>query len=300
MKILFAKTFGLGNAVMSVPTVKALSKLGHVTVLVGTTPDDGGAFDVFNVLRDHLGGTIDVVKDTALSAGEFDVAVLSIPFDGRWKDGVHFSARRVIDGRTRPDPTTTGLVSWKKHEVDYQLDNALELGYFNGPQTMKFFEPRVLRSTTVYVGVGHKKGGEWAVKHWGNDGFIELARKIVAGGMKVVMTGDAVDMALSMGPIKRAVGDGCSFEVCPFKRSFDVISSCCAYVGNDTGMMHVACSIDVPTVGLFFMENSIVKNGPRCSRSIALDGSSKRPTPDEVYQALVEVLCPSSPTLGML
>jgi hypothetical protein len=289
MRILFGKCFGLGNAVMSVPAVKALAKLGSVTVLVGSTIDDGGAHEVFSILRDHMKGSITVVRDSAKGCGEFDVAVMSIPFDGRWKNGVHFDAKRVLDGRTRPDPSTVGLVSWERHEVDYQLDNALELGYFNGPQSMRFFEPRIVPMSTVYLGVGYKKNAEWAVKHWGNENFIELADRIVASGKAVVMTGDRVDAAMTMGPIKRAVGAGCSFETCSFKRSFDVVSSCCAYVGNDTGMMHVASSLDVPTVGLFFLQNSIVKNGPRSTRFAAIDGSSRRPTPDEVYQTLAEV-----------
>lgn len=55
MKILVGKTFGIGNSVLSIPMIKLLSTLGSVDVLIGSTIDDFGAFNVFNALKKIMG-----------------------------------------------------------------------------------------------------------------------------------------------------------------------------------------------------------------------------------------------------
>ena len=55
MKILVGKTFGIGNSVLSIPMIKLLSTLGSVDVLIGSTNDDFGAFNVFNALKKIMG-----------------------------------------------------------------------------------------------------------------------------------------------------------------------------------------------------------------------------------------------------
>jgi hypothetical protein len=131
VNILFGKCFGLGNAVMAVPAIKALSSMGHtVDVLIGSTRDDVGAMDVLLSLKNNYGCIRRIWVDSVNKSIEpYDMAIMSIPFDGRWQNGTHFQARSVMDGRTRPDPSTTGLVSWKKHEVEYQMDNVRIMGF---------------------------------------------------------------------------------------------------------------------------------------------------------------------------
>lgn len=265
MKVLVGKTFGIGNAVMAVPMIKALNTIPNLSIdiLVGNTADDVGAFQV---LRHMVRPPARLYLTSALEC-DYDLAIMSMPFDGRWQNGVHFRAKEVWDGRTRPDPSTTGLVSWDRHEIDYQVDTARRLGFTGPIPTTSFFTPRERDPDKVYFGVGYKKdaAGFWKVKHWGNENFARLADLLADSRKKVIMTGDPVDLTLSTGPIMRMAKKGnVSIEFCNLEDSFQVLSGCGMYVGNDTGMMHVAASCGLPTTGLFFMgPKSVTKSAPR-------------------------------------
>lgn len=266
MKILVGKTFGIGNAVMAVPMIKALQCKPDaiVDVLVGNTPDDVGAFQVLSKVVRPPGK---IFVNSALE-GDYDVAVMAIPFDGRWRNGIHFKAKTVIDGRTRPDPSTTGLVSWKEHEVRYQMKNARDLGFVGFDPSTSFMPFGKRDKDRIYVGLGYKKdtAGFWKAKHWGNDNYSRLISEILQKHpeKKIITTGDAADMQLSVGPISRSVSDS-RFEFrmsSNLDEAFRTISDCGTYVGNDTGMMHVAAACGLDVVALFFLENSIVKSSP--------------------------------------
>lgn len=296
MRVLFCKTFGIGNAVMAVPAIKALASMGNqVDVLVGRTPDDIGAWEVFTLLRDHL-GTVGRVWIDSVSPSEpaYDLAIQSIPYDGRWQNGVHFRAAVVMDGRTRPDPSTVGLVSWKKHEVEYQMDNIYSLGYEGPIPSCEFMQShQVDGDHCFYLGVGYKKdsAGFWKKKHWGNENYAALVKMILADhpSNRVYVTGDSGDVGMSIRPIMRAV-DSDNFILLPrqLKHSFDVVNDCGTYVGNDTGMMHVAAARGRKVVALFFLENSITKSRPWCDDSRVIDGFNRIVSPEEVFQRIKE------------
>ncbi len=300
MKILYCTTFGIGNTVMAIPAIRALKSMGHdLDVLVGTMPDDGGALEVMLKLRDIWMTVDNVYNDRVDTDRKYDLAILSIPYDGRWHNGIHFKADRIMDGRTRPDPSTTGLVSWKKHEIEYQMDNARDLGYVGPTADTSFLLPlelgRVFRpradARKFYFGLGYKKdaAGFWKKKHWGNENFAELAKLILASnpGNQVVMTGDAMDFQLSIAPVIRMVNSvRVIYQQGALLKSFDVLSGCDVYVGNDTGMMHVAASLRLPTYGLFFLENSIVKSRPWGENCHAIDGVGRSVSPQEVFERI--------------
>lgn len=265
MNILVGKCFGIGNAVMAIPMIRALQMLPdtRVDVLVGNTSDDVGAI---NVLSKVVGGPGNLYVNTALER-HYDVAVMAIPFDGRWRNGVHFNADRVLDGRTRPDPSTTGLVSWKKHEVLYQMENAYALGYSGEPPALRFLSG-MRYAKRVYVGVGYKKdaAGFWKIKHWGNENYAALITNLIDSDpeINVVATGDIGDFQHSIGPISRIVSSSrfafkCSSNL---DQAFNDVADCSVYVGNDTGMMHVAAAAGLDVCGIFSMENAYVKNRP--------------------------------------
>ncbi len=265
MRILVGKVFGIGNAVMCVPMIKALKSLGHdVDVIVGHTPDDGGAKEI-----------LEWVTNTTYAVSledEYDLAIMSIPFDGRWQNGVHYRAKRVIDGRTRPDPSTTGLVSWQKHEVEYQMDSARELGFVGATPSCEFMPPlweNAALVDTLYLGLGYKKdaAGFWKVKHWGNERYAEVVSRLLERNkrLRIYTTGDILDLKLSIQPINEIVKNE-RFMYVPggMRDSFRIVERCQAYFGNDTGMMHVAASMGKPVIAFFFLENSMTKSHPWC------------------------------------
>lgn len=281
MKILVCKTFGLGNVVMCIPTLKALKSLPHVDeldVLIGSTRDDRGAYDV---LRCLLGTVIDKIYFDSVPDKEHDLAIMSIPYDGRWLNGVHFNAKRVMDGRTRPDPSTTGLISWKKSEVEYQMDNARELGYYGETPSTEFYHTRYEKYETknrVYLGVGYKKddAGIWKIKHWGNDNFSNFAALLLSKwGGEIVSTGDILDWKCSLHEIDDNVGNSrFNANITSLELAFHELSQCKLYIGNDSGMMHVAASMGIQCLSYFGMKLSKNKASPQGDNHFVLESVS--------------------------
>lgn len=305
MNVLFGKCFGLGNAVMAVPAIKALHSMGHkVHVLIGSTRDDVGAMDVLLALKTHYGCIERIWVDSAPygAAPVFDLAIMSIPFDGRWREGMHFHAKQVVDGRTRPDPTTTGLVSWKKHEIEYQMDNIYTLGYQGDVPSCAFLPPEewALRPRVFYLGLGYKKdaAGFWKVKHWGNENYAELVKLVLAEHpMNLVYTsGDTGDLQLSIRPIMAAVDDKrFMHDPANLKESIRLVNRCGMYVGNDTGMMHVSAACNRQVVGIFKMQNSATKARPWCDtyscvEAFDLQGNPRTISVEEVFREIKEML----------
>jgi ADP-heptose:LPS heptosyltransferase len=271
----------------------------QVDILVGNLHDDVGAFEV---MRHVVGGEGKLYVNTALQC-DYDVAVMAIPFDGRWQNGVHFRAKKVLDGRTRPDPSTTGLISWKKHEVEYQMDNARELGFQGFTPDCSFLQTPKISSYSkgfvdrLYLGIGYKKdvAGFWQMKHWGNENYGALVKILLEKypALSVHTTGNVADFHQSIGPISRIVNN--KRFVCTLSKNlyeaFDKVSSCYMYVGNDTGMMHVAASCNRRVTGLFFLEHSITKNRPWCDMYTAIDGVYNRDkvTPEYVLSQIEDL-----------
>jgi len=291
MKVLVGRVFGLGNAVMSVPMLKAIKSLGHdIDILIGSTPDDVGSLEVFKYLK---GNVIDHIYLDIRHEFIYDLAIMAIPFDGRWKNGIHYKAKEVWDKRTRPDPSTSGLISWKKHEVEYQMDNAIKLGY-SGEIPDTSFLPLIRRidHDDVYIGVGYKKDDNefWKIKHWGNNNYIELIQKILNSqdDVRVISTGDILDYKFTLQPIKNAISDErFQVEIKNLCKSFIDLASCKNYIGNDTGFGHIASSLEMNVITINNLENSITKNHPWCNENkrIELDGSKKNVSVKQVYDA---------------
>jgi len=284
MKILVGKTFGLGNAVMCIPMLKALRSLKpeRLDVMIGDTPDDFGAYDIFKYLLKN--GIIDSININVSRDYVYDVAIMSIPFDGRWRNQEHYRAYRVMDSRTRPDPSTTGFISWKKHEIEYQMDNARELGYKDKVPDCSFYGDVDSNNFDIYIGVGYKKdaAGFWKKKHWGNEKFAELITLLLDDNgnkdLTIWSTGNTLDWGLSLGPIQRLVSNNrFKPDITTLDNAFKKLSTCGLYIGNDTGITHVAASMDIPCIVANFIEYSAVKSHPwnshSCSCTITKDSA---------------------------
>lgn len=302
MRALVGKTFGIGNACLAVPLIKALRELGYlVDVLVGSGPDDFGAVDVFMYFTDnHKLGPSHVFMDQAPMDVEYDVAIMAIPFDGRWKNGVHYRAKRVMDERKRPDNVDRlGFDMWKKHEVEYQVDNARELGFAG--ETPKGdidnLQATVDRNQ-VYLGIGYKRdpGGFGESKHFGNDRFGKLMHAIrdLRPKVKFVSTGSVQDWIQVGGPLVKKWGDlkmsGPLYrcKATSLLEAFHTVEESAAYLGNDTGMMHMAAALEVPTFGLFAYPDLLVKNPPYTPRGRALLFAPDGPPIEEIAENFVK------------
>ena len=297
MNILVGKTFGIGNAIYCIPMIKALSTIGRVDVLVGSTPDDFGAKQVVNeLLKSSNEQIVRYVREDFMHHLCYQVAIMSIPYDGRWQNNERYFADRVMDCRPRPDfCKELGFASWKKHEVEYQMENAYELGYSGSIPDCSFLPVVEKDPHLVYVGTGYKRdqAGFWAQKHWGHENFVALIKRMLAEDpkVKIISTGDLHDMAFTLWPIVKEVNDPRFTVTKPgLLDTFRQIARCSVYVGNDTGMMHVAASTGCKTIGIFKLDNSWTKSRPWCEHAIAIQGYNRDVTVDEVYEHVKEYM----------
>lgn len=272
MRVLYGRVFGCGNTVMSIPALKAIASChGPVDLLIGGRPEDHGNWSVLAELKANWPWVVgEVYIERAPLGNRYDVAVMAIPFDGRWTNGVDFSANEVIDGRPRPpladgSAAPLGFSSWLKHESEYQMDDARWLGYSIGqrPSCAFLLEPKDGGDGSVYLGLGFKRSSDalWLRKSWGAENFDRFCRALPR--TKFVATGNVTDLQ----QVARYItATNFEFRVETWGGSFRQMAACSAYFGNDTGMMHVAASLNRPTFGLYAFENLDVKNHPLCDR----------------------------------
>lgn len=286
MRILVGKTFGIGNALLSIPMIKALRLLGHrVDVLVGSGPDDWGALDVFMYFMENHGLSPQCLYTDRVpeEVDPYDVAIMAIPFDGRWQNGVHFRASEVWDARKRPDNVDRlGFDMWHQHEVQYQVDNARGLGFKGDSPDGRIDERSYPQDTDlVYLGIGFKRdpSGFGLSKHFGNERYFQLMRAIrrIRPGTQFFSTCGVTDWIQVGVPLKKRMfeddpmlAESYNCKASSVLEAIQKVRSCAAYLGNDTGMMHMAAAFELPTFGLFAYRDLLVKNPPYTRRGRAL------------------------------
>ena len=97
--------------------------------------------------------------------------------------------------------------------------------------------------------VGMAPGAKWSTKRWPVERFGELARSVLATGRQVVVSGSPDERALCQELAAQAPG---TYLVdADLTLWSGIISLCEAFVANDSGPMHIARSLQVPTLALF-------------------------------------------------
>jgi len=92
-------------------------------------------------------------------------------------------------------------------------------------------------------------GSRWPSKRW--SGFAKLCTTL-APNDRILLVGDVADREFTA-PIARALGDRCiDLAGCPsLMETAAHIARCRVFVGNDSGLMHLAEAVGVPVVALF-------------------------------------------------
>jgi heptosyltransferase-2 len=143
-------------------------------------------------------------------------------------------------------------------------------------------------------------GARWPMKRWPVDGFVELARRLTRGhGYRLLLMGDREDRAAAA-PIAEDVGDLC-IDITgrtSLMEGAGYLQHCAGFVGNDSGLTHLAEAIGVPVVALFgptvetfgyypalVTSKTIERNLPcrPCSRNGA------RPCPKTTQECMTEI-----------
>lgn len=104
------------------------------------------------------------------------------------------------------------------------------------------------RSTPL---VGMAPGAMWATKRWPAARFAALARWLLASGRQVVVTGGLSEAPLVQAVVAAAPGAVGITREADLGVLGGILARCAAFVANDSGPMHMARGLGVPTLVLF-------------------------------------------------
>jgi ADP-heptose:LPS heptosyltransferase len=114
----------------------------------------------------------------------------------------------------------------------------------------------------------------WPCKEWAVDHFIELARRLTGpkgllADARIMVLGaagehDAARPLIEAFPAARVIE---VFEDVPLLTAFACLKRAGLYVGNDSGLMHMAAAAGIPTLGLFgpTQDAHYAPFGPNCA-----------------------------------
>jgi len=150
-------------------------------------------------------------------------------------------------------------------------------------------------------------GSEWATKIWPSLHVADLVRRLAASGLRPVLLGGPRERALA----RDVVGAGPCIDTTgnPVGEALAILSLSTLAIGGDTGLVHAARALGVPTVAVFGPTSSDVHVFGARDRAISLGlscspcsvhGSRRCPLghhrclrdldPDRVAAACAEVL----------
>jgi ADP-heptose:LPS heptosyltransferase len=127
------------------------------------------------------------------------------------------------------------------------------LRYYLGPDDVRLAD-EVLCSAGVDPAkpmIGVSPGANWETKRWPAERFGELATRALARGLQVVIVGSSSERDLGRRMVEvepRAVDLTGGLPLRPLG---GFISRCAAFVANDSGPMHMARALGVPTLAFF-------------------------------------------------
>jgi heptosyltransferase II len=110
----------------------------------------------------------------------------------------------------------------------------------------------------LLIGIHPGAGGDWDLtrqgnaKRWPYDKFAELCREIVKTfGARIILFGGPEESDLKSEVIwKSGIPDSIFTVDGSLSQSLALISKCVIFVSNDSGLMHTAVALEVPTIGI--------------------------------------------------
>jgi heptosyltransferase-2 len=284
VKILIRAPNWIGDAIMALPAIRALHGQPdtHITILARSHVLDiyrqqnvADELLVYDVGGKHHGFMGRERLASELRASKFDSAILlQNAFDAAWlawRAGIPKTVGYARDGRSMllttavPVPKTGEIPA---HEKFYYLELLRRSGWINSISDDSFIRLQVskedseravdtlaevgVRPHTLRVAIG---GGAayGSAKCWLPSRFAELANKLRAEwDAEVILFGAASEQ-----PVSHAIASEMSHPPVDLTGKTSVaelpalLSQCHVFVGNDSGAMHVAAAVGLPTIAIF-------------------------------------------------
>jgi heptosyltransferase II len=331
-KILFLRTDRIGDMVLSTPAFKAIKMaLPHasLTVLASRTNctliqndpyvdevlvhnSSTGLKGTARMVRRLRSRRFDVVIDPMTSHGA-ETAIISYLTRADTRIGFRGFGREVFfSAPVRLSESTTGI-------SDLQFDLLARLGgHFHRTDPELFLREEELERARRWAWrvapegerlIGVHPGAHYATQRWGVGNYAALVKLLMKnGGLKPVVLGGAADIPLVKGILSRTGSSTPTMISSDLRESIAAISQLNALVCNNSGPLHVACALKVPTVS--FMGPTVkvlwTPSGSRhrvlraddldcigCNHGICRRGTlacMEQLTPEMAYSALAELL----------
>lgn len=129
-----------------------------------------------------------------------------------------------------------------------------ELRYFLGPDDLANADAALLAagvSPSAAPILGMSPGANWQTKRWPVERFAALAARALKAGMQVVVQGSHDEAELGRFVAAHAPGAVNLTGKLDLPTLGGFIARCSAFVANDSGPMHIARGLGVPTLALF-------------------------------------------------
>jgi ADP-heptose:LPS heptosyltransferase len=158
---------------------------------------------------------------------------------------------------------------------------------FGQPLTGQPYFDRIESKASSELVIGINCGGR-GPKRWPLERFIEVGKHLSQNGVKVEFI---------LGPeeneirpyLQKNLPDGCHLlPLLPLESLMKTIRKYCVFISSDTGPMHLAWCLKVPTIAIF-IDSELEKFSPLSPGSVAVDGR-KDITPKEISDLVIGIL----------
>ena len=272
-RFLVVSTTGLGDSLWATPAIRLLKQRypkGHITVF--TSPIGNEIFQN-NPWIDEL---LILKRSTFFSC----LKLLPICYRKRFEIALmfHASQRAILPLVVLSGPQivvgtkginkgldvllTRGLDNRHVHEIERRLelvetleaqsnnkDLELILTKKEHHQADSFLKEKNIASTSCLVGI--HPGSKDPFKRWDQRHFISLGRRLVeAKQARILVMGDQKERLLITSITKNIPGAIAVYEL-PIRLVAALIKRCSLMITNDSGLMHIAYALKIPTFSLF-------------------------------------------------
>lgn len=288
-KILVRGTNWIGDAVMTLPavaSVRAAYPGAHLAILAKPPVTEiyrlfSGANEIipYHNQFDTPVGVFRLAR--ALRQKKFDAAILlQNAIEAAIMSvaaGIHVRAGYNSDGRgfLLTHAVRRNEAIFKVHQIDYYLEMVKALGSAPVARTMHletFISPATATEVMAQYLPGENRniiglapGATYGpAKRWLPERFAEAADRLSSDlNAQVVLFGSKADRATADEVQKHARTDMINLAgITHLRETIYLISRCRIFMSNDSGLMHVAGALNIPTVAIFGSTNPVTTSPP--------------------------------------
>jgi len=294
-KILVRATNWVGDLVMTTPALASIRKSfpdSRISVLVrppleGLLAGNPAVDDVILYDKKKYKGPVGIARlarelrkkrfDRAiLLQNAFEAALIAFLADIPVRMGYATDGRRLL----LTHAVSVSAETRKKHQVHYYLDMLKSLGMKTAGDTPRLFPDkaekaeaaRLLKSHGIDRGgliVGVNPGAQYGVaKKWYPERYGEVADRLIEShGASIIIFGGPGDVSVAAAVQASMAGEALNLAgMTTLGGLMALVGMCGLFITNDTGAMHVASALGVPTLAVFGSTDPVA-TGPSGSRT---------------------------------